>query len=58
MRRYFVVVLLLSGCGAAGAEPLSERIHHYAPEKTNHLTAVHDGAGTMNYGPLMDVKTL
>ena len=37
---------------------LSERITHYDLAKTNTLKAVHDGAGTMNFGPLMTDKTL
>jgi len=37
---------------------LSERITHYDLAKTNNLKAVHDGAGTMNFGPLMIDKTL
>jgi mannose-6-phosphate isomerase-like protein (cupin superfamily) len=37
---------------------LAGRITHYDLAKTNSLKAVHDGAGTMNFGPLMTDKTL
>jgi mannose-6-phosphate isomerase-like protein (cupin superfamily) len=40
------------------AAPLADRIGHYVPENTKHISAVHDGAGTMNFGPIMDDKTL
>ena len=36
---------------ATDAVPLSRKIGHYVPQKTAMLTAVHDGAGTMNFGP-------
>ncbi len=42
--------------GAAGG--LASRITHYDVTKTANLKAVHDGAGTMNFGPLMTDKTL
>jgi mannose-6-phosphate isomerase-like protein (cupin superfamily) len=37
---------------------LAGRITHYDLAKTANLKAVHDGAGTMNFGPLMTDKTL
>ena len=37
---------------------LASKITHYDVSKTHLLTAVHDGAGTMNFGPLMGDKTL
>jgi mannose-6-phosphate isomerase-like protein (cupin superfamily) len=40
------------------AAPLAERIGHYVPANTKQISAVHDGAGTMNFGPIMDDKTL
>jgi len=49
------------GCvlvGPASAAGLADRIGHYVPQKTALLKAVHDGAGTMNFGPIMDDKTL
>src|SRR6201992_4286363 len=51
----------VSGCvlaTAAWAAPLAERITHYDVSKTANLKPVHDGAGTMNFGPLMTDKTL
>jgi mannose-6-phosphate isomerase-like protein (cupin superfamily) len=43
---------------AAQAQSLAGRITHYDVSKTANLKAVHDGAGTMNFGPLMTDKTL
>jgi len=40
------------------AATLAERIGHYVPEKTQRLTAAHDGAGSMNFAPIMDDKSL
>jgi mannose-6-phosphate isomerase-like protein (cupin superfamily) len=40
------------------AAALAERIGHYVPEKAQHLTAVHGGAGSMNLVSLMDDKSL
>jgi hypothetical protein len=40
------------------AAPLAERIGHYVPANTKQISAVHDGAGTMNFGPIMNDKTL
>ena len=37
---------------------LASKITHYDVSKTANLKAVHDGAGTMNFGPLMNDKTL
>ena len=47
--------LLLSGPAQA---QLAAKITHYDVSKTANLKAVHDGAGTMNFGPLMNDKTL
>jgi mannose-6-phosphate isomerase-like protein (cupin superfamily) len=49
-------VLLLSA-GAAHAQ-LASKITHYDLSKTKNIKAVHDGAGAMNFGPLMTDKTL
>jgi len=49
-------VLLLSGTAAYAQ--LASKITHYDLSKTQNLKAVHDGAGTMNFGPLMNDKTL
>ena len=48
---------LLASSVAAHAQ-LASKITHYDLGKTQNLKAVHDGAGTMNFGPLMNDKTL
>ncbi len=57
----FTAALLLGAAlclpGAAQAQ-LAAKITHYDVAKTATLSAVHDGAGTMNFGPLMNDKTL
>jgi mannose-6-phosphate isomerase-like protein (cupin superfamily) len=51
--------LLLSATAAAYAQGgFAARISHYDVSKTASLKAVHAGAGTMNFGALMDTKTL
>jgi len=40
------------------AQALASRITHYDVGKTASIKAVHDGAGSMNFGPLMTDKTL
>jgi mannose-6-phosphate isomerase-like protein (cupin superfamily) len=37
---------------------LASKITHYDLSKTQNIKAVHDGAGSMNFGPLMNDKTL
>jgi mannose-6-phosphate isomerase-like protein (cupin superfamily) len=49
--------ILLLSAGAANAQ-LASKITHYDVGKTRNLKAVHDGAGSMNFGPLMNDKTL
>ncbi len=53
---FYVVSAVLSTLVLAA--PLAERIGHYVPANTKQISAVHDGAGTMNFGPIMDDKTL
>lgn len=48
----------LAGGAAQAQGGLASRITHYDVTKTANLKAVHDGAGTMNFGPLMNDKTL
>src|SRR5690242_13029966 len=36
--------------------PLAERIAHTDPSKYNHLPAVHNGSGPMDYAPLNDAR--
>jgi mannose-6-phosphate isomerase-like protein (cupin superfamily) len=57
MKRLAAAALLLAST-AANAQSLASKITHYDVTKTASLTAVHDGAGTMNFGPLMTDKTL
>jgi len=53
---FYVISALLTTLVLAA--PLAERIGHYVPANTKQISAVHDGAGTMNFGPIMDDKTL
>jgi len=56
-RLALTAALLLTATTAAQAQ-LASKITHYDVSKTRNLKAVHDGAGTMNFGPLMTDKTL
>ena len=47
-----VVILLLVGGASA------QTVVHTEPSKYRHLTAVHDGAGTMDFGPLFGANAL
>jgi len=47
-----VVSLLVSGVA------LAQTVVHTDPSKYHHLTAVHDGAGTMDFGPLFGADAL
>ena len=63
-RNAFTAALILSAATFATSATqaqsggLASRITHYDVSKTANLKAVHDGAGTMNFGPLMNDKTL
>jgi len=63
-RNVFTAALILSAAAFAGTAALAQgnglasRITHYDVAKTNLIKAVHDGAGSMNFGPLMTDKTL
>lgn len=57
MKRLLLTATLLLASTAAQAQ-LASKITHYDVRKTATLKAVHDGAGTMNFGPLMTDKTL
>jgi mannose-6-phosphate isomerase-like protein (cupin superfamily) len=48
----------LAGSAAQAQGGLAARISHYDVAKTNNIKAVHDGAGSMNFGALMNDKTL
>lgn len=62
MKGTIVTTLLLTAAALAGQAHaqtgLAGRISHYDVAKTNNLKAVHDGAGTMNFGALMNDKTI
>lgn len=58
MKRLALTAALLLAAAPAFAQTLQSRITHYDVTKTALLKAVHDGAGTMNFGPLMTDKTL
>jgi mannose-6-phosphate isomerase-like protein (cupin superfamily) len=57
MKPAAIAGLLLLSASIAHAQ-LASKITHYDVSKTHLLTAVHDGAGTMNFGPLMGDRTL
>ena len=58
MKRLALTAALLLTATAAAQAQLASKITHYDVAKTANLKAVHDGAGTMNFGPLMTDKTL
>jgi len=63
MKRTIVTALLLSAvtfaCAGAQAQGgLANRISHYDLAKTSNIKAVHDGAGSMNFGALMNDKSI
>lgn len=43
---------------AQGPQSLEQRIGHTDPAKANHLTAVHDGPGALDYRPLLGLTSL
>ena len=49
---------LLLAATAARAAPLAERIGHSDPAKFQHLSAVHAGAGTMDFGQILGAGAL
>jgi mannose-6-phosphate isomerase-like protein (cupin superfamily) len=57
MKRLLLTATLLLASTSVHAQ-LASKITHYDVKKTANLKAVHDGAGTMNFGPLMTDKTL
>jgi mannose-6-phosphate isomerase-like protein (cupin superfamily) len=56
MKRFALVTALLVSSTAAQAQ-LASKITHYDSAKTRVAKAVHEGAGSMNFGSLMDTKT-
>jgi len=57
MKKLTLTAALLVTATAAQAQ-LASKITHYDVSKTRNIDKVHDGAGTMNFGPLMNDKTL
>jgi mannose-6-phosphate isomerase-like protein (cupin superfamily) len=57
LAKNLALAALLMGTASANAQ-LASKITHYDVSKTRNISAVHDGAGTMNFGPLMTDKTL
>jgi mannose-6-phosphate isomerase-like protein (cupin superfamily) len=56
-----LLALSVAGYGETivpAATPLSERIAHTNPAAYRHLTAVHQGAGSMNFAPLLGADAL
>jgi mannose-6-phosphate isomerase-like protein (cupin superfamily) len=43
---------------SATAAPLAQRIGHSDPSRFRHLTGVHEGAGTMDFGPIVGADAL
>jgi len=58
MKRLVIGAALLLTAAAASAQTLQSKVTHYDVSKMALLKAVHDGAGTMHFGPLMNDKTL
>ena len=59
MKRLMLTAALLACTPlTAQAQSLASKITHYNLAMTRSLKAVHDGAGTMNFGALMNDKTL
>lgn len=56
----FCALLLASAAQAqvGGTGALPQRIGHYVPGKVAHLVAVHDGAGSMDFGPILGAHSL
>ena len=67
LKNIFAIAILLPAASAmapaqrsapAAKLPLAQRIGHTDPAKYRHLTAVHGGAGTMDYMQIFDAQTL
>lgn len=58
----FMGLVLFVSWGAeaqmGGTGTLAQRIGHYQPSKVAHLVGVHDGAGSMDFGPLLNAHSL
>jgi len=65
MRTTAILTLSLSLLASAaalaqvgGTGTLAQRIGHYDPAKVGHLVGVHDGAGSMDFGPILGANSL
>ena len=59
VRRHIILLsIMMAMAPAYAAKPLAERIGHTDPAKYRHLTAVHDGAGTMDFAPILSADAL
>lgn len=58
MKRLVLTAALLLAAAPASAQTLQSKVTHYDVSKMALLKSVHDGAGTMHFGPLMNDKTL
>jgi mannose-6-phosphate isomerase-like protein (cupin superfamily) len=67
--RLLVLIAALAGAGVArgteppaavpgASRPLAQRIGHSDPAHWRHLTAVHEGAGSMDFGPILGADAL
>ena len=56
--RHGALALALIATPALAEPPLAQRIGHSNPATFHHLTAVHDGAGTMDFGPILNAGAL
>jgi mannose-6-phosphate isomerase-like protein (cupin superfamily) len=52
--RYGALALALIATPALAEPPLMKRLGHSNPATFHHLLAVHDGAGTMDFGPILN----
>lgn len=57
-RAWLPAFAMLLTAGPLAAAPLAERIGHSDPAKFQHLSKVHAGAGTMDFGQLLGVGAL
>jgi len=53
-----LTIMLAGAIAAHAAPPLAQRIGHSDPAKFRHLSAVHAGAGTMDFGPIAGLDAL
>ena len=49
---------ILGSGAASAAQPLAQRVGHSDPARFRQLSAVHEGAGTMRFGPILGANAL